>query len=160
MHLGFFCLVFLLNLICNIFHLFIGIILITNLLTELDITHNIFTAFDINPSLEVCSIFLDLFKAFDRVWHKGLIHKVKNNRINGNLLSLIESFLHNRYQSDVLNGQSSKWQKLNTGGPQGSVLGSRFFFIYINNLPQDLHSDLKLFADDTSLFSVIYDVDA
>ena len=68
--------------------------------------------------------------------------------------------MHNRYQSNVLDGESSKWQKLNAGAPQGSVLGSRFFFIYINNLPQDLHSDLKWFADDTSLFSVIYDVDA
>ena len=68
--------------------------------------------------------------------------------------------MHNRYQSNVLDGESSKWQKLNAGAPQGLVLGSRFFFIYINNLPQDLHSDLKWFADDTSLFSVIYDVDA
>ena len=57
------------------------------------ITHNIFTAFDANPSLEVCSIFLDLSKAFDRVWHKGLIHKLKNNVIDGNLLNLIEFFL-------------------------------------------------------------------
>ena len=51
------------------------------------IAHNIFTAFDINPSLEVRGIFLDLSKAFDRVWHKGLIHKLKNIGIDGNLLS-------------------------------------------------------------------------
>ena len=72
------------------------------------VTHNIFTACDANPSLEVRGIFLDLSKAFDRVWHKGLIHKLKNIGIDGNLLSLIESFLHNRYQTVVLNGQSSK----------------------------------------------------
>ena len=91
------------------------------------ITHNIFTAFDANPSLEVCGIFLDLSKAFDRVWHKGLIHKLKNIGIDGNLLSLIEYFLHKRYQKVVLNGQSSKWQNVNAGVPQGSVLGPLFF---------------------------------
>ena len=126
----------------------------------LSITHNIFTAFDANPSLEVRCIFLDLSKAFNRVWHNSLIHKLKNIGIDDNILSLIESFFHNRYQRVVLNGQSSKWQNVNTGVPQGSVLGPLFFLIYINDLPQGLHSDVKLFADDTSLFSVIHDVDA
>ena len=124
------------------------------------ITHNTFTAFDANLSLEVRGIFLDLSKAFDRVWHKGLIHKLKNFGIDGELLSLIESFLHKRYQRVVLNGQSSKWQNVNAGVPQGSVLGPPFFLIYVNDLPQGLHSDVKLFANDTSLFSVIHDVDA
>ena len=96
----------------------------------------------------------------DRVWHKGLIHKLKNNGIDGNLLSLTESFLHDSYQRVVLNGQSSKWQNADAGVPQGSVLGPLFFLIYINGLPQGLHSDVKLFADETSLFSVIHDVDA
>ena len=67
-----------------------------------------FTAFDAVPSLEVCGIFLDLSKIFDGVWHKGPIRKLKIIGIDGNLLSLIESFLHNRYQKVVLNGQSSK----------------------------------------------------
>ena len=73
------------------------------------IIHNIFTAFEDNPSLEVRGIFFDLSKAFDRVWHNGLIHKLKNNKTDGNFLSLIESFLHSRYQRVVLNGQFSKW---------------------------------------------------
>ena len=113
------------------------------------ITHNIFTAFDANPFLEVRGIFLDLSKAFDRVWRKGLIHKLKNIGIDGNLLILIESFLHNRHQRVVL-----------IGVPQGSVLGPLFFLIYINDLPKGLHSEVKLFTDDTLLFSVIHDVDA
>ena len=96
----------------------------------------------------------------DRVWHKGLIHKLKNNGIDGNLLSLTESFLHDSYQRVVLNGQSSKWQNADAGVPQGSVLGPLFFLIYINGLPQGLHSDVKLFADETSLFSVMHDADA
>ena len=62
-------------------------------------------------------------KAFDRVWHKGLIHKLKNIGIDGNLLSLIESFLQSRYHRVTLNGQSSKWQNVNAGVPQSSVFG-------------------------------------
>ena len=106
------------------------------------ITHNIFTAFDANPSLEVRGIFLDLSKAFDKVSHEGLIYNLKNIGINGNLLSLIESFLHNMYQRVVLNGQSSKWQNVNAGVPPGSALGP---LIYINDcrmlnyLPMTLH---------------------
>ena len=123
------------------------------------ITNNISTAFDANLSLEVCGIFLDLSKAFDRVWHKGLIHKLKNIRIDGNLLNLIKSVLHSRYQIVVLSGHSSKSQNVNAGVPQGSVLGPLFSLIYINNLPQGLLSDVKLFADDNSLFSVIHDID-
>ena len=61
------------------------------------ITHSIFTAFDANLSLDLRGIFLNLSKAFDRVLHKGLIHKLKNIGIDGKLLSLIESFLHNKY---------------------------------------------------------------
>ena len=73
----------------------------------ISITHNIFTAFDADPSLEVRGIFLDLSKAFDRVWHDGLLYKLKSNGLHGKLLHLIESFLKNRHQRIVLNGQST-----------------------------------------------------
>ena len=69
-------------------------------------THNDFTAAAANPSLEIGRIFLNLSKAFDRVLHKCLLHKLNNNGIDCNLLHLIESFLHNRYQRVVLNGNS------------------------------------------------------
>ena len=120
----------------------------------ISITHNIYRAFDANPSLEVRGVFLDLSKAFDKVWHEGLLYKIKNNGINGNALQLIESFLHNRRQRVVLNGQSSSWLSIRAGVPQGSVLGPLFFLIYINDLPEGLNSEVKLFADDTSLFSI------
>ena len=51
------------------------------------VTHNIFSAFDANSSLEICGVFLDLSKAFDRVWHDGLLHKTKSNGIDSNLLN-------------------------------------------------------------------------
>ena len=87
------------------------------------ITHNIFSAFDANPSSEVRGVFLDLSKAFDRVWHDGLLYKLKNNGIGGNLFKLIKSFLNNRCQPVVLNGPSSVWTSVTAGVPQGSVLG-------------------------------------
>ena len=54
------------------------------------ITHNIFSAFDANPSFEVCGVFLDLSKAFDRVWHDGLLYELKSDGIDGNLFKLIK----------------------------------------------------------------------
>ena len=59
----------------------------------------------------------------------------------------------------VLNGKSSGWSSVKAGVPQGSVLGPMFFLVYINDLVDNTSSDAKLFADDTSLFTVVYDVD-
>ena len=124
----------------------------------ISVTHEIYNAFDCNPSLEVRGVFLDISKAFDKVWHDGLIYKLKRNGINGDLLRLIESFLSDRYQRVVLNGQASDWNKIKAGVPQGSILGPLFFLIYINDLPSELRCSAKLFADDTSLFSVVENV--
>ena len=119
------------------------------------ITHNIFSAFDANPSLEVRGVFLILSKAFNRVWHDGLLYKLKSNGTYGNLFKLIKSILNNRCQRSFVNGQSSVWKSFTAGVPQGSVLGQLFFLIYINDFPLDLTTNVKLFADDTSLFSVV-----
>ena len=69
----------------------------------------IFQAFDCNPTLEARSVYLDISKAFDRVWHKGLIYKLRGCGISGKLHTLIESFLANREQRTVLNGKTSQW---------------------------------------------------
>ena len=92
------------------------------------------------------------------MWHDGLIYKIKCIGITGNSLKLIESFLSNRFQRVVLNGQSSSWTSVYVGVPQGSILGPLFFLIYINDLSKDISSTVKLFADDTSIFSVVDDV--
>ena len=123
----------------------------------LAITHEIFEAFDCNPSLEVRSVFLDISKAFDNVWHEGLIYNIKSTGISGELLNLLENYLSDRYQRVVLNGQISSWTPVLAGVPQGSILGPLLFLIYIHDLPNALQSNAKLFADDTSLFAVAND---
>ena len=76
----------------------------------------------------------------------------------GDLLKLLTDFLSNRKQRVVLNGQVSTWTSINAGVPQGSILSPLLFLIYINDLSDNLSSNVKLFADDTSLFSVIHDI--
>ena len=98
---------------------------------------------------------LDISKAFDKVWHNGLIFKLRQNGIPGNLLNLLSNFLRNRKQRALLNGQTSSWADVNTGVPQGPILGPLLFLIYINGLAYSFSSNAKLFADDTSSFSVV-----
>ena len=97
-------------------------------------------------------VFLDISKAFDKVWHDGLIFKLKSYGIEGELLLLLKNYLHNREQRVVLNGQTSEWKRIYSGVPQGSVLDPLLFLIYISDLPDGLTSMCKIFADDTSLF--------
>ena len=123
----------------------------------ISITDTIFEAFDCNPPLDVRSVYLDISKAFDRVWHDVLVYKLKRCGVSGNLLSLVKSFLRDRKQRAVLNGQSSSWGDISAGVPQGSILGPLFFFVYINDLTEDLMCNVKLFADDTLLFTVVQD---
>ena len=84
----------------------------------LSITHEIYKSFD--DGLEVRSVFLDISKAFDKVWHEGVIFKLKQNGISGDLLNILTDFLSNRKQRVVLNGQVSTWTSVNAGVPQGS----------------------------------------
>ena len=125
----------------------------------LPIVHTISAAFDCNPTLDVRSVFLDISKAFDRVWHKGLIYKLRWFGVSGNLLSLIQNFLANRRQRTLLNGKTSNWGTISAGVPQGSILGPIFFLICINDLPENMKCSIKLFADDASLFTVVRDPD-
>ena len=86
-----------------------------------------------------------------------MLFKPEHIGISGNLLSLLESFLNNRFQELVLNDQCSNWSSVLAGVPQGSILGPLLFIIYINDHPDGIESSVKLFADDTLLFSTIYD---
>ena len=122
----------------------------------LAITHEIYKSFD--EGFEVRGVSLDISKAFDKVWHEGLLLKLNQNCVTGNLLKLLRDFLSYRKQRVVLNSQHSSWDNVNAEVPQGSVLGLLLFLIYINDLSNNLSSNCKLFADDTSLFSVVNNI--
>ena len=122
----------------------------------LAITHEIYKSF--GEGFEVRGVFLDISKAFDKVWHEGLLLKLNQNGISGNLLKLLHDFLSYRKQQVVLNGQHSSWDNINARVQQGSILGPLLFLIYINDLSNNLSSNCKLFADDMSLFSVVNNI--
>ena len=96
-----------------------------NLYTSL-ITHEIYKVFDGNFSLDVQGVSLDISKTFDNFWNEGLLCSIKRNGTSGDLLKLIESFLSDKYQRVVLNGQNSKQNKLRLRFLKGQL----FFPIY------------------------------
>ena len=121
------------------------------------ITHEIFEAFDCNPPLEVRSVFLDMSKTFDKVCHKGLLYKLKSMGISGEFYNLLENYLSGRLQRVIPDGQTSSRRPILAGVPQRLILDPLLFLIYINDLPNKLKSNVKVFADDTSLFTIVKD---
>ena len=95
----------------------------------LAITHEIYKSFD--EGFEVRGVYLDISNF--KVWHEGLLLKLNQNGISGNLLNLLRDFLSCRKQRVVLNGQHSSWNNVTAGVLQGSVLGLLLFLIYIND---------------------------
>ena len=92
----------------------------------ISITHNIYRAFDANPSLELRGGFLDLSKAFDKVWHEGLLYKLKNNGINGNALQLMS-------HSSITDVKGSFWMSIHISGYWKNVflLWKTSFFLLV-----------------------------
>ena len=106
-----------------------------------------------NRSGATRAVALYISKAFDRVWHAGLLHKLKSYGISGQIFGLISSFLSNRQLRVVLDGKSSQEYPVNAGVPQGSILGPTLFLLYINDLPDDVICNIAIYADDTTLYS-------
>ena len=97
----------------------------------------------------------DVSKTFDRVWHRGLILKLHAVGISSSLFDWFENYLYERKQCVCLNRVYSNTVTIEAGVPQGSILGTLLFLIYINDIVSDITSNVNLFADDTSLFMVV-----
>lgn len=109
----------------------------------------------LNEGLQLDSILLDFSKAFDKVDHDKLCIKLEHYGINGKTLEWIKDFLNDRIQWVVINGENSSKLKVKSGVPQGSVLGPLLFLVYINDLPVNIKSKLRLFADDSYIYKII-----
>ena len=99
--------------------------------------------------------FLDISKAFDHVWYKGLLFKLKQAGINATILQWLSNYLSDRQQRFLISGGNSSWLPVEAGVPQGSILGPLLFLIYINDKVFDICSSVRLFADDTNLYLIV-----
>ena len=100
-------------------------------------------------------VLLDFSKAFDKVNHLKLLFKLSQHGVKGDTLNWIRAFLVGRTQAVVLEGDSSSEVPVTSGVPQGSVLGPLLFLLYINDLPQNIQSQVRLFADDTAVYLTV-----
>ena len=120
----------------------------------LEIYHTFCSA--VSDGKEIRVVFLDISRAFDRVWHAGLLHKLRVAGVSGNLLYWLGDYLRDRQQRVCIDGQFSEWARLLAGVPQGSVLGPLLFLIFINDVTHVIqHTQLRLFADDTCVFITV-----
>ena len=103
-------------------------------------------------------VFCDISKAFDRVWHLGLLYKLKTYGIKGKLFEWFRAYLSDRKQSVIFEGHKSSTKLISAGVPQGSVLGPFLFLLFINDITNNVTSNIKLFADDTSLYVIVDNV--
>ena len=141
------------NLLTNLNHGFrSGYSCESQLLTT---AQDLLTSFDKNKQVDVAV--LDFSKAFDTVPHNKLLHKLYHFGIQGPLLSWLRCFLTRRSMQVVLEGHSSKSTSVDSGVPQGTVLGPLLFLCHINDLPKAVKSQVRLFADDCLLYREIND---
>ena len=136
------------NLLCKHQHGFrAGHSCLTQLLNHINIV-----ILNFSNNKDTDCIYLDYAKAFDKVDHELLIHKLNCYGIQGSLLEWIKSFLNERYQTVSVNGTHSYKSKVKSGVPQGTVLGPLLFLVYINDIDKCIkHSFISCFADDTRL---------
>ena len=117
----------------------------------MSVTHKIYKSID--EGTDVCCVFLDVSKAFDKVWHEGLFFKIQQLGIHGRLMDWLKNYLKDRHQRVVLNGKTSSAQRVTAGVPQGSILGPLLFLIFVNDINTNINCNISLFADDTSIYT-------
>ena len=119
----------------------------------LSITHKLTETLDDGKDVRI--VYLDLSKAFDKVWHKGVLFKLKRKGISGNLLKWISSYLHQRVQRVVLDGHHSGTLSVDAGVPQGSILRPSLFLVHLDDMVINLACAIRLYADDACLIEIV-----
>ena len=116
-------------------------------------THDLLSSFNSKSQIDVA--ILDFSKAFDTVPHAGLLGKLEHYGIDRKILLWITNFLNNRKQRVVVDGSFSNYADVESGVPQGTILGPLLFLLHINDLPSCVNSKVRLFADDCLLYREI-----
>ena len=106
-------------------------------------------------NIQIDMILLDFSKVFDTVPHRRLLKKLKFYHIENQVIHWIEKWLTVHKQRILLDGELSNYVPVSSGVPQGTVLGPLMFLIYINNITENISSQLRLFADDCLLYRAI-----
>ena len=109
----------------------------------------------LNEGEQIDAVLLDFSKAFDKVPHQSLLEKLRHYGVRDNLNQWIQDFLTDRQQEVVLEGVHSKATDVSSGVPQGTVLGPLLFLVYINDMPENISSTTRLFADDALVYRII-----
>ena len=109
----------------------------------------------LNDGKHIDALFLDFSKAFDKVSHSKLCHKLSHYRINGRILHWMTDFLSDRLQSFVLEGKISRPHSVLSGVPQGTMLAPLLFLLYINDITKPIKSTIKLYVDDILMYRII-----
>jgi hypothetical protein len=99
------------------------------------------------------AIFIDVSKAFDKVWHEGLLFKLRNINTPTYLFNIIRSFLSNKQYSVRINDSVSNLKFISSGVPQGSKLGPILFNLFVSDIPQSPQTHIAHFVDDTTIFT-------
>ncbi|KAL1137830.1 hypothetical protein AAG570_009526 [Ranatra chinensis] len=99
------------------------------------------------------ALFIDIEKAFDRVWHEGLLYKLIKLGIPDGLTNILGSYLTNRHFRVQIDSHKSQWKQIRAGVPQGSLLGPVLFNLYINDIPQTDGTEIAMYADDTTFLT-------
>eukprot|EP00102_Acyrthosiphon_pisum_P011904 XP_008180827.1 PREDICTED: RNA-directed DNA polymerase from mobile element jockey-like [Acyrthosiphon pisum] len=108
---------------------------------------------DLNIRHKTAATFLEIQKAYDKVWHEGLIFKLLTMDVSHQLINLLRSFLLNRSFEVRIDNSLSNPRTISAGVPQGSCLSPHLFSVYINDMPKEKEANIALFADDTVFFA-------